>query len=347
MHCHRCKGRAACRAGPRQQRGAALVVAMLVFALTAALAVAMQGDFQRFVQRTSNLLVSEQAHAYLRGAEDLAALVLQRDWDEDKQEQLIRDDFTELWAQESQPFPLDDRGWLRAAPLEDLQGRFNLNSLAAQARQEGGVPKYTPEQEQFIRLLQALDGPDISQFEAAAITLSVSDWLDSDSSVLADGAEDDYYGALTPAYRAANRAMGSVSELRAVANVTPEIYLALAPYVTVWPREPEPINIHTAPGPVLRSINARNDLNPLSAADAEALVEIQRGEGFVDKAAFLANPVFAGKELGDIRGLLGERSSWFLLSVTVELADRNTHLYSVLQRKNRRVKAVVRAGGSL
>ncbi len=53
-----------------------------------------------------------------------------------------------------------------------------------------------------------------------------------------EGAEDEYYAAQTPAYRAANRPMSSVSELRAVAHMTPEIYRALLPWVTVWPQEP-------------------------------------------------------------------------------------------------------------
>ena len=61
---------------PGQQRGAALVVAMLVFALCAALIVSMKSDFMRLYQRTANILVAEQAYAYLRGAEELAGLAL-------------------------------------------------------------------------------------------------------------------------------------------------------------------------------------------------------------------------------------------------------------------------------
>ena len=58
----------------QRQRGAALVVAMLVFALCTALIVAMKSEFTRFYQRGSNLFLAEQAQAYLRGAEDLASL---------------------------------------------------------------------------------------------------------------------------------------------------------------------------------------------------------------------------------------------------------------------------------
>ena len=61
----------------QSERGAALVVAMLVFALVAALMVGLQRDFTLTLQRGTHQLFSEQAWAYLIGAEELAAVVLQ------------------------------------------------------------------------------------------------------------------------------------------------------------------------------------------------------------------------------------------------------------------------------
>ena len=63
----------------RAERGAALVVAMLVFALVAALMVGLQRDFTLTLQRGTHQLFSEQAWAYLIGAEELAAVALQAD----------------------------------------------------------------------------------------------------------------------------------------------------------------------------------------------------------------------------------------------------------------------------
>ena len=74
------------------QRGAALVVALLVFALCTALIVAMKREFTLFYQRGSNIFVAEQAYSYLLGAEDLAALALQIDFDQDKTRERPRDD---------------------------------------------------------------------------------------------------------------------------------------------------------------------------------------------------------------------------------------------------------------
>tara|TARA_R110000823_G_scaffold91174_7_gene201175 strand:+ start:1356 stop:2378 length:1023 start_codon:yes stop_codon:yes gene_type:complete len=332
---------------PGRQRGAALIVALLVFAVCAALVVAMRGEFQRYFQRNANLLLAEQVNAYLRGAEQLATVALLVDRDRDKTAERPRDDLTEIWAQPAQPYALDNGGWMQGS-LEDLQGRFNLNALAQQAQEGPGEIRFSPEQKQFIRLLQALDDLELSEYEAILITHAVGDWIDADRRVSPNGAEDDYYAALSPAYRTANRPMASVSELRAVANVTPEVYQALAPWVTVWPADPAPLNIHTAPATVLRSINAKENLSPLSEDEAIALVEYRRETGFVDKRDFLENPVFQGKgDMEEVAGLLGERSAYFLLRAEAEVADRNMRLYSVLERRNRAVTALARASGSL
>lgn len=340
MRCHHYNG--------RSESGAALIVALLVFALCTSVVVAMKSEFTRFYQRSANLFLSEQAHAYLRGAEDLASLALLIDYDADKSLGQSRDDLDEIWAQPSAPYPLDEGGWL-AGELLDLQGRFNLNSLAAAPAGGEGAARFTAAQAQFIRLLQALGEPPLGQQEAIQITRAIGDWLDRDSVPTPDGAEDDYYYALAPAYRTANRPMASVSELRAVAYITPELYQALRPWVTVWPQEPGLLNVHTASAMLLRTINTDGDLSPLSEADGLALAEQREATGFASVDEFLDNPVFDGKkdQMSKVKALLGESSSYFLLDAKVEVADRNLRLYSVLERKRRQVTAIARAGGSL
>ena len=337
-----------------RQGGAALIVALLVFALCTALIVALEVEFNRFYQRAGNLLLMEQANVYLRGAEELATLVLLADYDEDSKREQPRDDLTELWAQEAQPYPLEEGVMLQGA-LQDLQGRFNLNRLAERVAQPGegeesvDRPRFTPAQVQFIRLLQTLGEPQLSEQQAIIVTESVSDWLDSDLEPASLGAEDDYYFVQDPAYRSANRPMASSSELLAVANVTPQLYRALAPLVTVWPQVPAPLNIHTAPAAVLRSINADDDWQPLTEADGEALVQRRKELGFADMDDFLASPEFAGKEeqMEQARSLLGQDTGYFLLTAEVKVADREMRLYSVLQREGRQVSALARAAGSL
>jgi len=336
---------------PDAQRGVALVVALLVFGLSAALLVAMQSEFTLFYQRGSNLFLAEQGNAYLRGAEELATLALVMDHDADQARAQPRDDLSEIWAQQATPYPLDEGGWL-VGSLQDLQGRFNLNWLAATAasadENAGDGARFTPAQAFFIRLLQALPEVELDSQEAIAVTQAIGDWLDPDTITRPLGAEDDVYSGASPPYRAANRAMASASELRAVANITPELYLALLPLVTVWPQEPAQLNIHTASLPVLRAINADDELTPLGVLEGESLFQRQRSEGGFDSLeAVLEDPVFTDKNMTAVESLLTENSSWFLLSAEVEVADRTMRLYSVLHRDGRSVRAVTRAAGSL
>ena len=50
-----------------------------------------------------------------------------------------------------------------------------------------------------------------------------NDWVDADSVPLTDGAEDDYYKSLEPPYKARNKAVDTVDELRLVKNFVPAI----------------------------------------------------------------------------------------------------------------------------
>lgn len=342
---------------PARQRGVALVVALLVFALCAILMVGMQSEFNLFHQRVANHLLAEQGDAYLRGAEQLAALALQADHDADQRRGgEPRDDLREIWARDPTPYPLEEGGWL-VGGLEDLQGRFNLNWLVPAEPPESGEPRppaerLTPAQRVFVRLLQSLGEASLSLDDAIALTLAIGDWVDDNALPLTAGSEDDAYLGRTPAYRAANRPMASASELRAVTGMNPALFQALLPVVTVWPRDgaASTLNIHTAPLPVLRALGGGERLEPLSEAEGQALLSRQREEGgFASLEDFLASPVFENLLGGDretLEALLGEASDWFLLSAEVEVAERRLRLYSVLHRDQRSVRAVTRAYGS-
>lgn len=357
MSCRRCSP------PPGRQRGAALVIALMVFGICAALMVAMKGDFELFYQRAANTFFAEQGYTYLRGAEDLAILALVADHDIDEARELRRDDLGEIWARALPPSPLDDgiavmsgrfpgdeAGVFRY--LQDLQGRFNLNNLECQRVEPGEgeeeQERFGPHDAQFLRLLQSFEEPVLGLPEAVAVLDALCDWLDGDSVPRLYGAENDYYYGRTPAYRAPNQgSLSSVTELRAVANVTPEIYAALAPLVTVWPPEGGTLNVNTAPPAVLRSLNADGDLNPLPPELALSLAEIRDEVPFQDKGEFLAQLPFEGSQMEDLQNLLGVTSSWYRLGAAVKVADRTTHLYSVLHRSQRRVEVMARSSGEL
>lgn len=330
-----------------RQRGAALVIAMLVFALAAALMTAMQSEFTLFIKRGGNIFIAEQTQAYLRGGEDLAIKLLREDYFTDDAAGEMRDDHSEFWAQELPPYTLDEG--LLFACLVDQNGRFNLNSLldgsATTPDNDTNGPRFTENQEMFIRLLQTLQGVEVTEQEAIAVTEAVSDWLDADQNPRNNGGEDGFYYDRSPSYRAANQPMTSISELRSVAGVTADIFRALEPLVTVWTGTTA-LNINTAPVQVLRSINEVGVREPLSVGEGESLQELRtEGEvqaGYESVELFLEESMFAGKNLGSIKSRLDIKSEYFLFVGKVQVADRTTRLYSVLHRDQNGVKTILR-----
>jgi general secretion pathway protein K len=369
---------------------------MLVFALSATLLVALQREFSLALQRGTNQLFSEQAWAYLIGAEELAKLALQADNALDARSAIAADHLGELWAQPATPYPLDAGGWM-TGQLTDLQGRINLNMLVSDSAMQNPTPgdegvsdgesegegaegesnererigtsesenrsrqqnvsirqtasdeasRWTSTQKLLIRLLQALDEAPVPLDEAMALTEAISDFIDRDANRRQDGAEADEYRYADFPYLPANRALASVSELRSVRGMTPEIYAALAPLVTVWPERNARLNILTAPLPVLRTLNADDQWGPLTIIDAERLAESRREGGIAQVADLLTGPILEGRPSAELEPLLDIRSNWFLLDASVELLDRQRHLFTVLHREAGTTVAVFRSEGEL
>ena len=368
------------RKASRAEGGAALVVAMLVFALVAALMVGLQRDFTLTLQRGTHQLFSEQAWAYLIGAEELAAMALQADSRADARAEVAADHLGEVWAQPATPYPLDAGGWM-SGRIEDLQGRLNLNLLAEAQSGEQTTPnsngagdaediaedpvagnqpqqnttassddptkRWNATQKMFIRLLQALGEASLALEEAMALTDAVTDFVDRDAERRLNGAEEGDYRYADYPYLPANRAMASVSELRAVRGMTEPVYQSLASLVTVWPEARGRLNILTCPFPVLRSLNGDDQLFPLDEIEAQRLYELRREGEIGTVADLLADPAFEGQSMGQLEPLLDIRSDWFLLDATVELVERERHLFSVLHRVPDRTVAVFRSEGEL
>ncbi len=295
-----------------KQRGVALITALLVVALASIAAVAMLSAQNVAIHRTGNILASQQAWWYATGMEQWAVTLLDRD----HQDGTV-DSLDEQWARQVDFLPIEN-GYLKGH-MVDLQGRFNLNSLAA--------PKPEAAMQQFMRLLENI--PDVDPVQAPALAQAVRDWIDADiNPQIPDGAEDNYYLGLEPAYRTPNRLMDTPSELLAVRGFTPAIYRALAPYVATLPQAGSAINVNTAPAPVLMSLAP--DLDPAQIA---SLVDARKDKPYASVQSFLAEPAFAGRSIKD--NGLSVSSQYFLARGEVHVGDGRVILYSLLYRDNR------------
>ena len=239
------------RAAPRRgQRGVAIITAMLVVALGTVTMVAISARQQLDLQRERNEGLIQLGRSFGVSGERFAAALLYRDRQQGDRENT--DSLDDDWAATIPPVPID------AATIQgcivDMQGKFNLNNLVDAAGNP--VPLYI---EQLGRLLAEL-GIEVSKAQA------IVDWLDQDiDPLIPDGAEDDYYTSLDPAYRTANAPLVSLSELRLIKGfgtldeTEQEDYELLLPHVAALPKGPDGqatrINVNTATPEVIVSVD--------------------------------------------------------------------------------------------
>lgn len=347
------------RRAVQSQRGAALIIALLIVAMVVMLATALSSDFLLMFRRVENQLYSEQAYAYMRGAEALSRAALLYDLQKDDKNR--NDNLAEDWAQ-AQQYPTD-YGWI-GGQLEDLQGRFNLNLLASAGVPSGGAgtptPKDVPARTQFVRLLLALNLEEpLSLDQAQELTNAISDWIDGDSEISGlSGAESEYYETADPPSQPANRAVAGPSELMMVRGMTPEIYRLLAPLVTVWPATSSTtgtkININTAPVEVLRSLGGAGDqpqdYQPLSDTDVETLLEARKPPKYIkdmEEVNKLLNPT-GGQDHKIQTDGWDVVSDYFMLNTVTDFQGHRYAMRSILHRTSdnkRKVDVIARTLG--
>ncbi|MBI3771852.1 MAG: type II secretion system minor pseudopilin GspK [Gammaproteobacteria bacterium] len=303
----------------KQQRGVALITAVLIAALVAATAVAMASRQQLDIRRTANLFDTDRAYLFALGGESFARMILA----DDRRRNNV-DGLDEFWAKEV-TIPVE--GAVLSGKMTDQQGLFNLNNLVT----DDGRPS-EPDIKRFEHLLNVL-GMD------GKLSRAVVDWIDPDiEPQFSGGAEDDVYMQLNPPYRAANGRMASPSELVLVHGFSYADYQKLAPFVTALPVRTK-LNINTAPPELLATV-----VEGLTLQDGEALAEA-RGDKHYDKIEdFIGQPLLQNR--GVIAVDLTVGSDYFLLQSSAEFDRGHMQLYSLLVRDdNAKIKVIMRGQG--
>lgn len=200
----------------QHQRGVALLLALLIVALATMIALRLFAVTGASIARGSSQARLADAQLLAQGMEDWALLMLDRDQDQGDG----IDTHNDTWAGTLPPLPVP--GGLVSGKLIDLDGHFNLNTLIRNGARDPVA------QARFSRLLAALELD-------TGIADAVSDWIDADNQALAQGAEDLEYLRADPPYRAANRLITHISELRKIKGVDAKAYAKLAPEVTALP----------------------------------------------------------------------------------------------------------------
>ena len=317
-----------------RQKGVALLVAIVIFAVATTVAAAITYNKAMSARRAAATFTMEQALQAGMAAEALAAVALENDAGKAKTET------TQDWAQVQPPLEIEGTGIWIQAQVEDLQSRFNLNSLVVWDQQNN---TFVPDQHQlsvFRTLLADLD------IDVAYADLLV-DWIDPDiapSSNSGGGGEDTLYLSQTPAYRPPNTFITHPSELLALPRFGRENYQKIAPYVTALPVDVA-VNICTAHALVLNT--TRNDPQNQREFEDAPLKQARENGCFPATPNVYAGVISDPQNRAEVEKRIDVKSSWFRLRTNIRIGTAEFVLYSVLFREDgNKVRTVQRSFGS-
>ncbi len=282
-------------------RGVVLLSVLLVLALLSAIAWQLVGRHSLVIAQARFSFTSDQALSYALGAEALARQLLHQEWLEGDQS---KDTLLEPWAQPIAPMTLDN-GYMEIQ-VRDLNGCFNLNSLAGESSQQN--------LERFKRLLRNLNQPE-------AIAEAWKDWVDADEEVTGFGAEDGEYLLLDNPYRTANAPAAHVSELRLIRGLEEDSLEVLLPEVCVLPETELDLNVNTASAAVLASLDPN-----LSATQMIPFAESERDYGDVESVTAEFPDLAAAVDAMSVT------SEYFEIQIRAQVEDTRSELTSVLRR---------------
>ena len=314
-----------------RQRGIALLVAIVMFAIATTVASAITYNKAMAARRAAATFTLEQALQAGMAAESFAAIVLEDNGKKTKTQ------INDPWAEPFGPVEIEGTGVWIQAQLEDLSGRFNLNSIVAfQPPPLSAYKVDTHQYEVFQEILRSLD------IDLRYADLLV-DWIDPDSQPEPQGGEDTMYLTQVPPYRPPNTFITHASELLALPGFGAENYAKIAPLVTAL-LNTEMVNTCTASGLVLDA--TANDPQGNVAYRNQDLRKLRENGCFPVNADFIAGIIDANAK-GAAQGRVTEKSSWFRLRTNIRIGTAEFVLYSVLFRQqNNRVRTVQRSFGS-
>lgn len=294
-----------------RQRGIALLVAILLVAIGTIIAATMAYENAMTARRGASTFALDESILIGQGAEALAAYGLR---------EVHRSDANHLYLGQGWDKPVGPvevvPGVMLTASLEDLSGRFNLNSLV---NPDGSV-----NQPAFAAFQQLLSSLQIEPKWAGYVV----DWIDPDIVPQnPDGAEDSVYMGQLPPYRTPNMYITSASELLALPGFGHDRYQKLAPYVVALPIDAK-INICTASGHVLDAfIPGRQEFS----ADEAGLLKNRQSAGACFPSQSEYQQSFESPQgYTQASQMFGMTSNYFRLTSFVTIGTTEFNLYSLL-----------------
>jgi len=300
----------------RESDGAILITVMLTMAIMSAVAVAFLDSVGLSVRMTRNAAEYSQARWYALATEPWALNQLKNI----KRQVESENDIVPAGFEEVRLAIEEAEISGRLAPLPNC---FNLNSLV-EADDSGGLVVNEAAALQFQRLLIALE---ISRGIAEQLTASAVDWIDSDSELALNGAEDYDYSGLSIPHRTGNVRLAHKSELRAIKGFTRNLYETIEAFVCALPTgEANKVNVNILEAeqhPLLAMVYDRRS----AVSVTEAILFSRPENGFADINNVLSLPVLVEADGGaESKELLSAESKYYLLHTEVELENSYVEL---------------------
>lgn len=303
------------------ERGVALLLALLVLALLVALILEFDAEARREYREAAAFRDNFKASMLTRAAVQAARAVLQQDFLRDRQTGAMFDGPMDLWAMPIKNYAIGD-GFL-SAQIEDERGKLNLNDLAIES---GDELKRKARIFRFKRLFEFVQiPPDLVD--------AIIDWVDRNEVPEPTGAESLYYQSQRPPYRAANAPLETLGDLRLVKGFTPEIVDRLSRYVTVYPPEGEALlNLNTADPLVIQALDP--------AITQTMAMEIVQGRPFRNKVEL--DRIGSFQEIGaKLRSEYDIKSQYFSARLSITVNETTRTAYAVLRRESNKGDSVV------
>jgi general secretion pathway protein K len=287
------------------QRGAAILLAMLMAALAATIATTLLWQQQRWINDTEHRRNQVQAQALAMAGVQWARQIVQ-----ETAPAGVPTHLGQPWALRLPAIPLENGSI--SGYIADAQARLNINNLALGSSQAGTRTALT-------RLLAALS-------LAPTLVNTITDWVDNDNQVSEpDGAEDAWYLSQSVPGLSANAPVRRTSELLAVRGLRgqPAALERLRPFVAALDA-PTAVNVNTADVEVLSAVTGLDR----AAALALAAQRAQRPfNSIADFRARLPRPdVVVDETAVDVR------SNWFEVTIEARQGDTMARARALLHR---------------
>ena len=294
------------------ERGVALLLALLVLTLLTALILEFDAEARREYRAAATFRDDYKASMLTRAAVQAMRAVLAQDLLREKMTGQKYDAPTDIWGMPIKNYAIGD-GFL-TAQIKDETGKVNLNDLASTSGGELEQKKKVFRVRRLFELLKV--SPNLVD--------ALIDWIDQHDAPQPAGAESQYYQSLRPPYRAANSPLPGLGDLRLIKGFTPEIIERIEPYVTVYPLEGGgPVNLNTADPIVIQTLDP--------SITQTIAMEIVQGRPYKTKVEL--DRVSSFQEIGrTLRNDYDIKSDYFSARLAITINETTKTSFVVLRR---------------